>query len=221
MYYVLSDNNVKIAVYDPNPAGNPSLLMLHGWPLCSKMYEYQIKFLTARGFRCVTMDFRGFGQSDAPGEGYGYTQMARDVCAVVQSLNVPSVVLAGFSMGGAIAIRCMSLFSGYKVSKLALLSTAAPSYTIRPGYPFGTNTEATNELIDNLRLNRPKAIRAFGENFFAKDHGEDFDGWFYRLNLEASPQGTTHGAMALRDEDLRADMANIHVPTGILHGKKT
>lgn len=38
--------------------------------------------------------------------------------------------------------------------------------------------------------------------------------------LEASSYGTIHSGFALRDEDLRKDLALIKVPALILHGKK-
>lgn len=46
-------------------------------------------------------------------------------------------------MGGAIAVHYMARHKGYGVSKLALLSAAAPVFTQREGYPYGLTPEQT------------------------------------------------------------------------------
>ena len=45
-------------------SGTP-LLMLHGWPLDHRMFDYQVDALSG-AFRCIAIDRRGFGRSTAP-----------------------------------------------------------------------------------------------------------------------------------------------------------
>ena len=126
MFYVNSTDGVKIAVYDYNCGGTETVLLVHGWPLSHKIYEYQIPILVRMGYRVVALDLRGFGMSDVPGCGYSYDQMAADIHQVVKRLRLWSFTLVGFSMGGAISLRYMRLFRGYGVKKLILLAAAAP-----------------------------------------------------------------------------------------------
>ena len=49
MFYVNSTDGVKIAVYDYNCGGTETVLLVHGWPLSHKIYEYQIPILTVAG----------------------------------------------------------------------------------------------------------------------------------------------------------------------------
>ena len=43
MYYILSSDYIKIAVYDINPMGDKNSILIHGWSLSHKMFEYQKK----------------------------------------------------------------------------------------------------------------------------------------------------------------------------------
>lgn len=218
MYHVTVEPGVKLAVYDYNPAGKNVVFFIHGWPVNHKMFEYQFNIFPKYGFRCIAVDLRGFGNSDAPWSGYSYDQMAEDIYQVLKTLDVPSVTLVGFSMGGPIAIRYMSRYKGYLVSKLALLSAAAPSFTKRENYPYGMTVDQVQGLINQLGKNRPEATAEFGSKFFASPITPAFADWFQALSLEAPGHSVIHAAEALRDEDLRADLPHINVPTGIFHG---
>lgn len=220
MFYIEVERGVRVAVEDLNPAGKKAIFLIHGWPVNRRMFEYQLDVLPRHGFRCIAMDLRGFGQSDAPWGGYDYNRMADDVLCVLRAINVQSVTLAGFSMGGAIAIRYMARHAGFKVGKLALLAAAAPSFTQRPGYPYGMPVEQVNAMIAQVLQNRPQTVVDFGEAFFASNVTQALADWFTTLGWDASGQGTYKTLEALRDEDLRQDLARIHVPTGIFHGMK-
>ena len=91
MFFIRTNDQVKIAVYDLNPCGSETILLIHGWPLSHQIFEYQESLLTANGFRVVSMDLRGFGASDAPACGYGYDRMADDIYTVVRVTIPPPI----------------------------------------------------------------------------------------------------------------------------------
>lgn len=220
MYHVKMDDGVKIAVEDINSKGKHTVVFIHGWPLSHKIFEYQYDILPSHGFRCISVDIRGFGQSDSPSGGYSYNRLAKDIYQVVRNAGVSSVTLAGFSMGGAIALRYMTYCRGYGVAKLALLAAAAPVFTQRPDYPYGMTIEAVNSLIADIYKDRPQAVADFGKQLFALPHSASLTDWFTDISWSASGNGTIQTAMLLRDEDLRPDLKSVNVPTGIFHGKK-
>ena len=219
MYYVQVQNNVRLAVEDINPCRGPTVLLVHGWPLSRKIFEYQVNAFTDAGYRVVTFDLRGFGQSSTSFDGYSYSQLATDLYNVILNLQLQNIILGGFSMGGAIVLRYMSLFKGFRVAKLALIAAAAPSFVQRPDYPYGMTAEDVNKLIDLSRRDRPQMAAEFGEMLFAKAHTLNLKDYFKDISWSASGIGTIKTAISLRDEDLRGDMQNVHVPTGIFHGK--
>ena len=219
-YYITVEQDVQIFVEDADPGNGKPVLFLHGWPANHKMFEYQFNQLPKMGFRCIGVDFRGFGESDRPWTGYNYNRMADDIRAVIDALNLEDVILAGHSMGGAIAIRYMARHAGHKISKLALFGAAAPVFTKRPDYPYGKSKEEVDLLIQETYTNRPQMLAGFGDIFFARYLTESFIDWFQSLGLEASGHATAMCLVSLRDEDLRQDLTEINVPTAIFHGKQ-
>lgn len=221
MFYITSSDNVKIAVYNFDCGGAHTVFLIHGWPLSHKMYEYQIERLIACGYRVVTLDLRGFGNSDAPGCDYSFDRMAKDVYEIISALCLKDITLVGFSMGGAIALRYMNLYRGYEVRQLILLAAAAPSWTQRPGYPYGFTRQYVDELIERVCTDRPKVAYEFShDQLFASPQSKAAKDWFGDIALSASGIGTLKAAISLRDEDGRRDLAAVRVPTVIIHGAK-
>ena len=221
MYRISALDGTKLAVYDWNPSGEKTELLIHGWPLSHKIYEYQLLPLLACGYRVVAMDLRGFGASDVADAGYTYDQMATDIYCVVCQMQLKSFSLVGFSMGGAIALRYMRLFNGFGVEQLVLLAAAAPSWTKRADFPYGLSRADVDALIDQAATDRPQLARTFShEQLFASPQSEAVKDWFEQIALSASGIATVQCAIALRDEDGRPDLAAVKVPTAIIHGAK-
>lgn len=82
----------------------PTLLLLHGNPTWSFLYRNIILELRD-SFRCVALDYPGFGLSSAS-EDYDFTPAAhaRVVGAVVAQLDLQSVTLMGQDWGGPIGL---------------------------------------------------------------------------------------------------------------------
>ena len=220
MFFINSNDNAKIAVYELNPNREKTIVLVHGWPLSHKMFEYQIPALLNANYRIIMIDLRGFGNSDVTSSGYNYNQFATDLYYVIYTLNLWNFDLLGFSMGGAIVTRYMKLYQGYGVRKLCLLDSAVPSYCKSNQNPYGQLLEDTNHLI-KLGLNdRPALNEYFGSIFFYKEQSKPFKEWFQSLNNSASGLGEMNSLIALRDENVFDDLRYINVPTGIFHGKE-
>lgn len=220
MFFINSSDNAKIAVYELNPIGKRTIVLVHGWPLSHKMFEYQIPTLLNAGYRIIMLDLRGFGNSDVTSRGYDYNQFATDLYYVIYALNLWDFDLLGFSMGGAIVTRYMKLYQGYGVRKLCLLDAAVPSYCKTYYNPYGQSVEATNQLI-KLGLNdRPALNEYFGSIFFYQAPSKPLKEWFQNLNNSASGLGEINSLVALREESVWEDLKEIKVPTGIFHGKE-
>lgn len=98
-------NGVRI-VYDDQGAGDP-VILLHGFPLCRRLFRPQANALVDAGFRVVTPDLRGFGDSDAPEAPYGMDLFADDVVALMDHLSLDRAVIGGMSMGGYILFNLL------------------------------------------------------------------------------------------------------------------
>ncbi|MGL5642946.1 MAG: alpha/beta fold hydrolase [Paraclostridium sp.] len=214
----MAEANVKIYVEDLNPEGKNTILFLHGWPGNRNLFEYQFNQLPKMGYRCIGIDTRGFGKSDKPYGGYDYDRLADDVRCVVNALKLKDFTLAGHSTGGAIAIRYMARHKGHGVSKLALFAAAAPSLIKRPNFPYGLEEEVVNQIIQGTYNDRPKMLSDFGDIFFFQHITEPFSDWFLQLGLQAAGWATAAIAETWIKEVLFSDLAEINVPTLIIHG---
>jgi non-heme chloroperoxidase len=208
-YYVNVEPGVNLYVEDLNPRGSKAIVFIHGWPLSHKQFEYQFDVLPAMGYRCIGIDWRGFGNSDKPFHGYNYDRLADDIRTVVDALQLKNFTLAGHSTGGAIAIRYTARHNGYGVSKLVLIDAAAP---------IGFTTETADKFLNETSKDRPNMMREVTDNFFFQYITEPFSDWFFHLGLQAAGWSTAAVVVMLRDEKLYTDLPKISVPTLIVHG---
>lgn len=82
----------------------PTLLMLHGNPTWSFLYRRMIASLR-RDFRCVALDYPGFGLSGAaPGYSYRVAEHSSVVRSFVQTLDLHDVVVVVQDWGGPIGL---------------------------------------------------------------------------------------------------------------------
>jgi pimeloyl-ACP methyl ester carboxylesterase len=218
--YIEVEPNVRLHITDAGE-GRP-IVLIHGWPLSDEMYEYQYNDLLNKNFRVIGITLRGFGKSDKPYRAYNYDIHASDIKKVLSKLDIKDAVLAGFSMGGAIAIRYVSAYKGAHVSKLVLCGAAAPIWTQRKDFPYNLPQSAVDDLIKLNYKDRPKLLSDFAKIFSATETSlnEGIGSWLNGICLSASSYATAQCLIALRDTDLRSDLVNIKIPTLIMHGKK-
>jgi pimeloyl-ACP methyl ester carboxylesterase len=98
-------------------AGEP-VLMLHGWPQHWYMWRHLIPVLSP-GFRVICPDLRGFGWSEAPPGRYEKEQLADDILALMDALDLKRVRLVGHDWGGwvgfLLCLRAPERFDRYLV----------------------------------------------------------------------------------------------------------
>jgi pimeloyl-ACP methyl ester carboxylesterase len=228
MPHVTVDEGVSIYVEDIGSERGAKdvlkpVLFIHGWPLSHKMFEYQFMALHKSGYRCIGIDLRGFGLSDKPWTGYNYDVFADDIKQVISALNLQGVTLVGFSMGGAIVMHYIAKYFSELVSKVVLMSAAAPCFTKREDYPYGLEKSACDDLIIRSKQDRPKMVSDFAKMFFKSENSQSREmlKWLFSINMEASPFATIRCLEELRNADLRNDMQVVNqrnMPVAIFHG---
>ena len=80
----------------------PPLLLLHPWGEARGCFDRLVPSLPG-SVRTIAFDQRGHGDSDRPVEGYALTDLAADVVAFLDAVEVRSAVLVGSSSGGYVA----------------------------------------------------------------------------------------------------------------------
>jgi pimeloyl-ACP methyl ester carboxylesterase len=122
---IVTANGVELYV-EEHGAGDP-VLLLHGFPDSCALWRNQVPALTASGYRCITPDLRGFGQSARPPEKdkYRLSVCAGDVATVLDALGIESAHVVGHDWGAAVAwLAAMSM--PRRVRTLTVLSVPHP-----------------------------------------------------------------------------------------------
>jgi pimeloyl-ACP methyl ester carboxylesterase len=116
---------VTIHVADAGPADGPPVMLVHGFPENWWEWHELIGPLAADGYRVLCPDLRGAGWSSAPRSRYLKNEMADDLAAVLDRLDVGPVKLVAHDWGGPVAF-IMMLRHPAKVTGFFGLNTAAP-----------------------------------------------------------------------------------------------
>jgi 3-oxoadipate enol-lactonase len=114
----------KLHFLDPNPEGNPGVLLLHGLGANGSSWTLQFDPLVKAGFRPIAPDTPGFGESPYDGKGWSIQRCAAAMAELVQELGPASAHVVGISMGGTIAQQ-FALDFPHLEKKLVLVNTFA------------------------------------------------------------------------------------------------
>ena len=110
-------------------SGDP-LVLLHGWPQNWLSWRTLIPRL-AESYRVICPDLRGHGWSDAPPRGYEKEQLASDLLALLDALELERVRAVGHDWGGfATFLACLR--QPERFERFACLSIITP--WLRPSF---------------------------------------------------------------------------------------
>lgn len=106
----------------------PTVVLLHGWPDTSALWDEVGPRLEAQGFRVVTPDLRGCGRSSKPATVADYRMhlLVGDVAALLDELGAGPVALVGHDWGAALA-WAVAAYLSERVSHLVVLSVGHPT----------------------------------------------------------------------------------------------
>ncbi|MBO9134524.1 alpha/beta hydrolase [Rhizobium sp. VS19-DR104.2] len=221
MAFVKAKDGTQLHVKDMGQ-GRP-VLLIHGWPLTGDMFEYQTLALLEAGYRVITYDRRGFGQSGHPADGYNYDTFADDLASVLEELDLQQVSLIGFSMGGGEIARYLSRHGVSRVAKTVLVSSVVP-YLLKDGSnPDGVDASVFEDMKAQIRKDRFAFLQAFAKTFYGvgmltNPVSEGVLDWSFALGIMASPKATIECIDAFGKTDFRGDLPAFTMPTLVIHG---
>ncbi|GAA1123670.1 alpha/beta hydrolase [Microbacterium natoriense] len=89
----------RIAFADHGGRGRP-IVLTHGAGMDHRMYDDQVRALSAAGFRPIVWDLRGHGESTLVGRRFTAEDAVGDLKALLASIGTEGAVLVGHSLGG-------------------------------------------------------------------------------------------------------------------------
>ncbi len=217
------ENSTSIDLYyEDHGAGNP-VVLIHGYPLSGASWEKQAAALLAAGYRVITYDRRGFGQSSKPTAGYDYDTFAADLNTLMTQLDLWDVTLAGFSMGGGEVARYLGKYGSARVSKAVFIGAVPPFLLQADDNPEGVPGSVFEGITAASVADRPAFLKAFFQNFYNADLllgtriSEAAIQADWNVAVSASPTAIRE-CIGTWGTDFRADLAKIDIPTLVIHG---
>ncbi len=186
-------NDITLA-YGDRGKGLP-LVLIHGFPLCRKMWRPQAEALAKSGCRVVTPDLRGFGESGLSREAVSMDTYADDIVALMDHLGLDKAVVGGMSMGGYVLLNLLERYPD---------RVAAPVFIVtKAGGDDDAGKAKRTALAEACRAQGSLPVaEVFRNVLFApdtlKDNPELVDEVFGWMRA-TSPQGAAFGLLAMRD----------------------
>jgi 3-oxoadipate enol-lactonase len=162
-------------------------------------------------FRVLRHDARGHGRSDVTPGPYTIAQLGEDVLALMDHLKIDRAHFCGLSMGGMIGMW-LGAHHAARIDRLVLCNTAAKIGTPDTWNPriAKVDAEGMASVVDTV------LDRWFTPGF--RQRAPEQVGVVRDMLLNTAPAGYGANCAAVRDMDLRADIASIGVPTLVIAG---
>jgi pimeloyl-ACP methyl ester carboxylesterase len=112
--------------YDDAGSG-AAIVFIHGHSMDRRMWKYQVPAVVEAGYRAVTYDVRGHGQTDAPANGYTWDNYENDLAALLDHLGIEAAHVVACSMGGGVAMAFV-LANPKRALSLTFVDSALPGF---------------------------------------------------------------------------------------------
>jgi len=217
------ENSTPIELfYEDHGQGTP-VVLIHGYPLDGHSWEKQERALLAAGYRVITYDRRGFGQSSQPTVGYDYDTFAADLDVLLTHLALERAVLVGFSMGTGEVVRYLSTFGSGRIAKAVLMGAIPPYLRRAEDNPEGVDPAVFDGIKEAVVADRPAYFKDFLDNFYNVDvlGGTRISDQAWQNSFNVAVASSAYAGYACVDTwltDFRADLPKIDVPVLLIHG---
>jgi non-heme chloroperoxidase len=218
-----TENNADIEIYYEDHGTGAPVVLIHGYPLNGHSWERQERELLAAGYRVITYDRRGFGQSSQPTIGYDYDTFAADLNALLEHLDLNDIALVGFSMGSGEVTRYLGKYGSARVRKAALLGAIPPFLLKTDDNPEGVDKAVFEGIQTAIVNDRYAYFKDFFDNFYNVDvlGGSRISDQALQASFNvacAASAFATYACVGTWLTDFRADLPKIDVPTLVVHG---
>jgi len=217
------ENSSSIDLYYEDHGSGKPVVLIHGYPLSGASWEKQIPILLDAGFRVITYDRRGFGNSSKPTTGYNYDTFAEDLHKLVKHLGLHDFSLVGFSMGGGEIARYFGKYGSKGINKAVFIAAVPPFLLKTQDNPEGVDQAVFDGIQKAVAADRYAFFTEFFKNFFNTDLllGKRVSVQTVQAcwNLASSASATaSYACVPTWHEDFRKDLSRVDVPTLIIHG---
>lgn len=223
-------NGIKVS-YEIHGEGYP-LILLHGFAMYKEFWNWQARELS-KDFKVITLDIRGCGKTDHPVESFYMEDLADDVRAFLDYLNLEKTHLGGHSFGGMVAQHFAIKYPN-RLNKLVLMSTFDNLPLSTSGLEMYKRSQLSfyeAKMADPAKAFWDKMKQRFSRNFFKEmnqDPGRIFHNMFSAKDLmtleekygTSKPQDILNLINAITHHNTTAHLYEIRSDTLILAAEK-
>jgi len=217
------ENSGNVDLYYEDHGSGMPVVLIHGYPLSGASWEKQVPVLLEAGYRVITYDRRGFGNSSQPTTGYNYDTFAEDLHKIVTHLKLRDFALIGFSMGGGEVARYLGKYGSKGVSKAVIISGVPPYLLKTSDNPEGVDGSVFEGIQRAVAADRYTFFTDFFKNFYNADQllGKRVSEQAIQASWNVAAGASATASLACVPtwhEDFRKDVARIDIPTLVIHG---
>ncbi len=221
MPYAAGSDGTEI-YYTDQGSGQP-IVFSHGWPLSSDAWQIELKLFADEGFRTIAHDRRGHGRSAKTYIGNDMETYARDLAAVIESLDLHDVIVVGHSTGGGEVVRYAAKHGKDRVAKVITAGAVPPIMLKSESNPEGTPIEAFDAIRQGVLKDRSQFWKDLSDPFFGANRpgsnvsqGAKDD--FWRQGMLVNLAAAYDCVKAFSETDQTADLEAIDVEMLIAQG---
>jgi non-heme chloroperoxidase len=217
--YIEVEKGVKLHVLIKG--SGKDIVLIHGLFGSGEMFEDQFEKLPKEGFRVIAISLRGFGKSSKPISSYTYTEYARDIAFILNTLDIKNAILLGYSMGSPIVIKYLTVFDTKRIEKVILIGAPLPIWLYTKKHKIGFNSSGLVNIFTVLFTKRIDIIESLGEALvFDPSRRKEIILKLAPFFLESSFYAGGKSLASLARTNLYEDLKQIHIPVLLLHGKQ-
>ena len=220
--------------YEDHGAGQP-VVLIHPGLVSGRAWDRQVAALLEAGYRVITYDRRGFGNSSQPATGYDYDTLAADLHTLLEHLDLRDAVLVGHSMGTGEVTRYLAAYGpgdhhglqlGHhrpRVAKAVLISPLPPYLLQAPDNPDGIPQSVFDGFTAAATGDTPAWMKGSLDNYYSIDtlRGTLVSDQAWQSSWNQALAASAIAVVACIQTwttDFRADLPKIDVPVLVLHG---
>ncbi|MHB1534913.1 MAG: alpha/beta fold hydrolase [Acidimicrobiales bacterium] len=196
------------------PAGAPAVVLLHGWTSTAALNWFRCFEPLAQRYRVIAPDHRGHGRGIRSRRPFRLEDCADDVAALIADLELPPVIVVGYSMGGPIA-QLLWRRHPESVAGLVLCATATRFASRRStSGPLGVASLGLTLAVSSV----PGPLRRQGLAQLVQRRGSDgrIAAWATEEWQRSDPAALLQAGLALGRFDSSAWIGSIDVPTSVV-----
>lgn len=173
-----------------------------------RMWDPQVPALVAAGYRVVRYDHRGHGGSPAPSGPYTLAELAEDLLALLDKLDVARASLVGLSLGGMVGMW-LAENSPSRLDKLVLCCTSA---SLGPAQMWQDRARTARESgMDGL-------AEAAVTRWVTPSFGDTT--WLRDMVASQSPEGYASCCTAIETMSIADSLPTVTTPTLVIAGEE-